>query len=77
MFSLADEIEKRGGAVKHKVLKMAEDYKPSKNKQSRRPLLIGVLGWIDNRLPLTRILLKEYIVFCTVTQTICIVLVVS
>ena len=23
----------------------------------------GVLGWIDNRLPLPRILLKEYIVF--------------
>ena len=41
---------------------MTEKYKPVKQVKSEPPFT-GVLGWIDNRLPLPRILLKEYIVF--------------
>ncbi len=42
---------------------MAEDYKPVKTSSVGGSPFTGLLGWIDNRLPLPRILLKEYIVF--------------
>ena len=42
---------------------MAQDYKPVKTSKVGGSPFTGVLGWIDNRLPLPRILLKEYIVF--------------
>ena len=42
---------------------MAQDYKPVKTSKVGGSPFTGVLGWIDDRLPLPRILLKEYIVF--------------
>ena len=42
---------------------MAQDYKPVKTSKVGGSPFKGVLGWIDDRLPLPRILLKEYIVF--------------
>ena len=39
------------------------EYKPVKTNKVGGSPFKGVLGWIDNRLPLPRILLKEYIVF--------------
>ena len=42
---------------------MAQDYKPVKTSKVGGSPFTGVLGWIDDRLPLPRILLKEYVVF--------------
>ena len=40
-----------------------KSYKPVKTNKVGGSPFTGVLGWIDDRLPLPRILLKEYIVF--------------
>ena len=40
-----------------------KNYKPVKTNKVGGSPFTGVLGWIDDRLPLPRILLKEYIVF--------------
>ena len=40
-----------------------KSYKPVKTNKVGGAPFTGVLGWIDDRLPLPRILLKEYIVF--------------
>ena len=40
-----------------------KSYEPVKTNKVGGSPFTGVLGWIDDRLPLPRILLKEYIVF--------------